>query len=422
MYQKTTLRNGIRIIKVPNGNIETVTVMAIFTAGSRDEAAGTEGMAHFLEHMFFKGTDKRPRAADINKDLDRVGASSNAFTGKEYTGFWAKTEKKDLPLALDVISDILLHSRFDSRELENEKGAVIEEINMYEDAPMRDIPAVLENMLYAGQSLGHDPLGTKENVRGFTRGNLLRFYRKHYTADRLVVAVSGNFHDGRIDQAIARAFTGLARAGRPLKRRRCAERQTGTQLTVKYKKTDQTNFSLGFRTFGEGHPDEYVLAVLDTILGGGSSSRLYELVREQRGLAYYIYTYTETFQDAGYLAVQSGVGNDKCEQALGLVLAELRRIKEEAVPAEEIERAKSCIKGRMAIGLESSSAMANFVTMQEIATGEVLTPAEKFAKINAVTAEQLQRLAREIFTPERLNLAVIGPFRSKKNFEKLLNI
>lgn len=422
MYQKTTLRNGIRIIKVPNGNIETVTVMAIFTAGSRDEAAGTEGMAHFLEHMFFKGTGRRPKAADINKDLDRVGASSNAFTGKEYTGFWAKTEKKDLPLALDVISDILLHSRFDPRELENEKGAVIEEINMYEDAPMRDIPAVLENMLYAEQSLGHDPLGTKENVRGFTRRDLLRFYRKHYTADRLVVAVSGNFHDGEIDRMVAKAFTGLARAPRPAARRRCAERQTEPQLAVKYKKTDQTNFSLGFRTFGEGHPDEYVLVVLDTILGGGSSSRLYELVREQRGLAYYIYTCNETFRDAGYLAVQSGVGNDKCEQALGLVLEELRRVKEEAIPAEEIERAKSCIKGRMAIGLESSSAMANFVTMQEIATGEVLTPAEKFAKINAVTAEQLQRLAREIFTPERLNLAVIGPFRTKKNLEKLLNL
>jgi predicted Zn-dependent peptidase len=422
MYKKSILPSGIRLIEVPNRNTQTVTVMALFGVGSRHEKGHAEGIAHFLEHMLFKGTDKRPTASDINKELDSVGASSNAFTGKEYTGFWAQTEKKDLPLALDIISDILLHSKFDEREIENEKGAIIEEINMYEDAPMRDIPSVLENMLYAGQSLGHDQLGSKENVRSFTRRDLLAFYRKHYTADNLIVAISGNFDASKIRAMVAQAFSQLPKAAKQIKPVKNYDRQTAPEVFIKYKKTDQTNFSLGFRALPIDHREQYALNVLDVILGGNCSSRLFENVREKAGLAYYIYSFGEDFHDVGYFTVQSGVGNDKLDEALAMVLEEVRQMKTELVGAAELARAKSYVKGRMAISLESSSSLANFVTSQEILTGKILTPQEKFAKIQAVTAADVQRVAGMILTPERMNLALIGPFKDKKRFQKLLTL
>ncbi|MFA7169647.1 MAG: pitrilysin family protein [Candidatus Paceibacterota bacterium] len=422
MYKKTKLKNGARVIKVQNKNTETATVMALFKVGSRDEKKGTEGIAHFLEHMFFKGTEKRQTATEISKELDAVGASHNAFTGKEYTGFWAKTGKKDFVLALDVISDMLLNSKFDSKEIDVERDPILEEINMYEDAPMRNISSIFENTLYTEHGLGHDQLGSSENVRSFSRKNLLNFYKKYYTAENLVIVISGNFNEKKTDEKIEELFAPFERAEKENVRTKVVEKQKAPEIFLKYKKTDQTNFSLGFRAFETGNEDEYVLDVLNVILGGNSSSRLYENVREKEGLAYYIYSYTCDYQDAGYFAIQSGVGNDKCEKAIEILLKEIRRIKTEKVSEDEIRRAKSYIKGRMDIGLESSSAVADFVAIQEISTGKILTPEEKFDKINSVTTEDLERVARKIFINEKLNLAIIGPFRDKKKFEKLLKI
>lgn len=422
MYKKTKLKNGIRIIKVPNRNIKTVTVVAIFRVGSRDETGKMEGIAHFLEHMMFKGTEKRPTGTDISKELDNIGAANNAFTGKEYTGYWIQTEKKDIFLALDVLSDILLHSRFEEKELENEKDAVIEEINMYEDAPMRDIPSVFENMLYRGQSLGHDQLGSKENVKNFCRQDLVDFYNSNYREDNLIITVSGNFDEKKVDRAIERLFMPFEKHPKKTKVKKNIDVQGEAEVFVKYKETDQSNFSLGFRAFNTGHKDQYALDVLNVILGGNSSSRLYEKIREKNGLAYYIYSYAEDFQDVGYFTIQSGVGNDKCEKAISMVMEEIRRIKDEKVSPQEIERAKGHIRGRMAISLESSSSLASFITSQELLCGKILTPEEKFAKISAVTAKDLQRVAKKIFTEKGLNLAIIGPFRDGKKFEKLLKL
>lgn len=421
MYKKTKLKNGIRVVKVQNKNTETVTVLALFGVGSRNEKGKTEGLAHFLEHMFFKGTQKRPTAGHISKELDYAGAASNAFTGKEYTGFWIKISKENIELALDIISDILLNSTFDADEIENEKGAVIEEINMYEDSPMRDIPAVLENLLYSGQALGHDQLGSKENVKNFKRKNLLDFYKKHYEAENMVLTISGNFADAKIDQEIDKFFSSFQNSDKKSKQNKIKEKtQKELRVFLKYKKTDQTNFSLGFPAFAIGHKDEHAADILDVIMGGNSSSRLYEIVREKFGLAYYIYTYTASYQDVGYFTVQSGVGNNKCEKALELVIEEIGRIRNEGITEEELDRAKKYIRGRMSISLESSDAIANFVTMQEISGQTILTPQEKFDKINQVKREDIERVAREIFQPNKANLALIGPFKNKVKFEKLL--
>ncbi|MDD3007070.1 MAG: pitrilysin family protein [Candidatus Pacebacteria bacterium] len=422
MYKKTKLKNGIRVVKAQNKNIETVTLLALFGTGSREEKGKAEGVAHFLEHMFFKGTEKRPHCIEINKELDAVGASSNAFTGKEYTGFWIKSGKKDLEMGLDILSDMLLHSLFSPKEIENEKGPVLEEINMYADTPMRDISSVFEQLLFDGHGLGHDQLGAVANVKSFSRKDLVSFYKKHYRADNLVLAVSGNFDEDTIDKEIKKFFSSFDGAKTKTKQTKFSTWQEKPEILLKYKKTDQTNFSLGFRAFATGHKDEYILDVLNIILGGNSSSRLFEAVREREGLAYYVYSYSCDYRDTGYFTVQSGVGNDKCEKAIALVLKEIHKLKEQGVSKEELQRAKSYVEGKMAISLESSSAVADFVAIQEITTGKILTPEEKFDKINAVTREDVSRVAQEIFTKDRMNLALIGPFKSKKKFDKLLKI
>jgi len=422
MYQKTRLPNGIRVIKAANKNIETVTLLALFGVGSRDEKGKAEGIAHFLEHMLFKGTTKRPSGIEINKELDAVGASSNAFTGKEYTGFWIKAGKKDIGLALAILSDIILHPLFSAKDIATEKGPVLEEIKMYEDAPMRNTPSVFEQLLFDGHSLAHDQLGPAENVKRFSHKDLVSFYEKHYRADNLVLAISGNFDEKSIDKDIKKYFSALSGKRKPPKRTGFAPRQTKPEILLKYKKTDQTNFSLGFRALPAGHKDEYALDILNIILGGNDSSRLFEAVRERKGLAYYIYSYTCDYQDTGYITIQSGVGNDKCEEAIRLILKELQQMKESGITEEELKRAKSYIEGKMAISLESSSSVADFIAIQEITTGKILTPKEKFDKINAVTKQDIQRLIRDIFWEDKLNLALIGPFKNKKIFERLLNI
>lgn len=422
MYRKKSFSSGIRLIKAFSGNTDTVTILALFNVGSREEKGSNEGIAHFLEHMFFQGTVKRPTANHISKELDYLGAASNAFTGKEFTGFWIKASKENSELAIEILSDILLNSKFEAENIEKEKGTIIEEINMYEDSPMRDIPSVLENLLYVDQALGHDQLGNKENVRNFTRKDLLNFYKKYYNGESLVLTVAGNFNESKIDNATKKYFSAFKKPEKSAKGTRVKDHQTKPEISIKYKKTDQTNISLGFRTFPVGHKSEYALEILDTILGGNGSSRLHETIREKFGLAYYIYTYTSEYKDVGYFATQLGVGNDKCEQAIDLIMQEIRKIKETGISEEELDRAKKYIQGSMSISLESSSAIANFVAMQEISRKKILTPKEKFDRINQVKREEIQKIAQAIFKEERLNLAIIGPFKNKKTFEKLLKL
>jgi predicted Zn-dependent peptidase len=423
MYERKKLRSGMKLIKAHNKSIETVTILALFSTGSRDEKGETEGIAHFLEHMLFKGTEKRPSSVEINKELDAVGASSNAFTGKEYTGFWIKCAKKDATLALDILSDMILRPLISDKDIIVERGPVLEEINMYEDAPMRDIPSVFEQLLFDGHNLAHDQLGPAGNVRNFTHKSLLSFYRKHYRPDNLVLAISGHFDEKSIDKEVRKYFSAFSGSTKVSGRKaRFVSRQTRPEVLLKYKKTDQTNFSLGFRALPSGHKDEYALDLLNIILGGNDSSRLFEAVREREGLAYYVYSYSCDYQDAGYITIQSGVGNAQAEKAVTLVMEEIRRLRESGVTQEELGRAKSYVGGKLAISLESSSAVADFIAIQELMTGHILTPKEKFDKINAVTTQDIRRIARDIFTPDKLNLALIGPFKNKRIFERLLNI
>jgi len=419
MYKKSKLKNGVRIITAPLKGTNTVTVLVMVNTGSKNENAKNRGISHFLEHMFFKGTEKRPTTLDISKELDKVGGAYNAFTGKECTGFWAKTDKKHCHVALDVIFDMLLDSKFSEEEIKREKGTILEELNMYLDNPMMHISDLFENLLYKNQPLGYDEIGNRKTIMSVRRKDFIDYYKKHYTGKNIIIVIAGNFNEKEIINNVKKCFNGPKRNSIK-KINETYDRQSKPELLIEYKKTDQTHLCLGVRGYNTDHEDKYVLSILSVILGGNMSSRLFISVRERNGLAYYIHTSAIDYKDVGYFAAQSGVNNKKCLEAIKIILDEFKKVKEEKISAEEIKRAKDYIKGRMNIALESSDAVASFVANQEISSGKILTPEEKFAKINKVTANDLQRVARDIFVDDKLNLALIGPFKNKKMFERIL--
>lgn len=420
MYEKTTLTNGTRVIMAPMKSTKTVTVLVIIGTGSKNETAKNRGISHFLEHMFFKGTQKRPTKLEIAKELDSVGGSYNAFTGKEHTGFWAKVDSKHCDLALDVISDMLLNSKFTSEDINSERGTVIEELNMFFDNPIMRIPFLFEEVLYPNNSMGWDIGGTKETVEAMKRKDFIDYYKKYYTADNCVIVVAGNFDEKNIKRKIGKYFNTINKA-KTKKQIKITEKQTGVEILTNYKKTDQSHLCLGVRGYGSNHKDKDVLNVLSVILGGNMSSRLYMSVVE-KGLAYYIQTSCDNYKETGYLATQTGVNNEKCFDAVKLIIEEYKKIKEEKVSITELQRAQDYIKGQTVIALESSSSVANFLAMQEMDNDKILTAEEKFAKIDAVTPEDIQRVASEIFVEKKLNLAIIGPFKSRKSFAKILKL
>ncbi len=418
MYKKSKLANGVRVILAPMKSTKTVTVLVVIGTGSKNENKKNRGISHFLEHMFFKGTAKRPTKLDIAKELDSVGGSYNAFTGKEHTGFWAKVDSKHCDLALDVISDMLLNSKFTAEDIEAERGTVIEELNMFLDNPLMRIPFLFEEALYPNCPMGWDIGGTKETMRSVQRKDFLDYYKKYYTGDNVIVAVAGNFDEKIVKNKIGRYFNS-ANKNKSKKQIKAYDKQKNPNVFLKYKKTDQTHLCLGARGYGINHKDIYALDILSIMLGGNMSSRLYMSVVE-KGLAYYIYTSPENYKDVGYLAAQTGVNNEKCLEAIKLIMDEYKKIKREKASAEEIQRAKDYLKGQTVISMESSSSVANFIAGQELGSGKILTLEEKFARIDRVTGEDIQRVARDIFVNNKLNLAIIGPFKNKKIFEKIL--
>ncbi len=420
MYKKSKLKNGVRVIIVPITGTSTVTIMVIVGTGSKNEIDSNRGISHFLEHMFFKGTKKRPTTLDLSKELDKVGGIYNAFTGKEFTGFWAKVDSSHSDLALDVISDMLLNSKFSKEEIDKERGTIIEEMNMYFDNPIMHVPSLFENLLYDNQSLGFDEVGNKETINSVTRKDFTNYYKKYYTGENIIIVASGNLSENNIRKRISKYFSVLNNRNSG-KQSRGYDKQEKPGIALKQKNTDQTHLCLGVRGYYVEHRDKYALGVLSTILGGNMSSRLFISVREREGLAYYIHTTSEEYKDVGYLVTQAGVSNEKCERAIEIILNEYKKLKTEIVGNEELKKAKDYLKGRTMISLESSDAMASFVATQEMYAHKILTPKEKFAKIDAVTSDDILRVANDIFIDCKLNLALIGPFKNKKIFEDKLS-
>jgi predicted Zn-dependent peptidase len=418
-YHLDRLDNGLRILTAPMESAQSVTCAIMLAAGSRYETADTNGIAHFAEHMFFKGTERRPTARDISKEIDAIGGEFNAFTGKEYTGYYVKCAAESRDVALDVLVDMLRNSKFDSEEIDREKGVIIEEMNMYYDTPRDFISGVYEELLYGDQPLGWDIIGRKETIRGATHDTFASYVDRWYRPARMVVGIGGNLGDG-LHERIAELLGDLpaAETGDP---DAANVSVNGTaQVKVHTKSSDQAHICLGVHSYPLEHPDRYPLQVLSMVLGGGMSSRLFTEVRERRGLAYYVYGLNHSYTDAGSLYAQAGVDINRIDDAVTTIAAELKKIAEDAVPEDELEKAKSFAKGRFVLQLETSQGLIMFGLRREVLESRTPDPEEVLAEIDKVVAEDVQRVARDLIERRGLNLAVIGPFDDPARFEKLL--
>ncbi|HEY4526978.1 MAG TPA: pitrilysin family protein [Candidatus Paceibacterota bacterium] len=421
-YKIHTLKNGLRIVFAQMPDSQTATVIVMTGTGSRYEDERENGLAHFLEHMFFKGTKKRPSARAISEELDGIGSVYNAFTAKDRTAYYAKVASRYVDTALDVISDIFLNSTLPTSEIKKERGAIIQEIDMYEDMPMRTVGDVFEALIFGAEHpLGRTILGPKDNIRSFTRKEFDTYHKRNYTAHNTVVAVAGNFPQAKVLAKIRKTFGHLKDGTRP-EYAPFASTQDAPRLAIREKKTDQTQLMLGVPAYPYLHKDEYALEVLAAILGGGMSSRLFTEVREKRGLAYSVDAWTEKYPDTGIFVIQAGVEHGNVEKSLTTILMELKKIKRTPVPASELKKAKAHIKGVAALSLETSNQIAERAATSLISLGSIRTLEEVVKGIDAVTVTDVQRVARDIFKTESLNLAIISPSANQEKLHSLLRL
>ncbi|MCF7845215.1 MAG: insulinase family protein [Candidatus Pacebacteria bacterium] len=407
---KKTLPNNLRILTLPLENTRVATVFVLVKTGSKYEQKETSGISHFVEHMLFKGTEKRKTPLEVAEELDKVGGVYNAFTGEEYTGYYAKVNVDKFSLALNWVSDIYLNSLLPEKEVEKEKGVIKEEINMYFDNPMAHCELLFQELLYGDQPAGWNIAGTKETVSATTRKDLLTYMESQYKAENTVVVVAGNINKEKVEEEVAQAFSTI-KTGTPRKAHPVVENQEGPAVLNFYKETDQTHLILGARAFNMFSEHRYSQEVLASILGGMMSSRLFSKIREEMGLAYYIKTSIDDNPDTGVLYTRAGVENSKTEDAVKAIMNEYKKITEEKVTEKELTKTKEHIKGKTAISLESSDSLAYFHAVNELLENRTYTPEEIFKAIDSVTAEQIQQTAKKIFQPKNLNLVVLGPHK-----------
>lgn len=409
-----TLANGLRVIFIDIKAFPSTTTLLLVGAGSRYENKDNNGIAHFFEHMAFKGSKKYPSSYLISSLIEGLGGVFNAFTAKDHTGYWIKATDDHFEKVIDVIADMVLHPLLLEEEINKEKGVIIEEINMYEDTPYRKVGELFDNVLYDGYPLGFDIAGTKKTVKAVTRQTFLDYIDRLYRPGNAVLVVAGGLGQvkSKID-LIEKRFSSWKKGDRG-EMERVVEKQSRPNILIKHKKTEQTHFCLGFRAFSFFDKRRYVLSILSAILGGGMSSRLFMEVREKRGLCYYISTGREFYHDVGNMATQAGVTNDidKIKESIELVLKEHKKIKEGDVSRDELEKAKALLKGRLLLSLEDSFNVASFFGTKQLLEDQSIAPESVVEKLETVTRDEVVALAQDIFRSDRLNLAMIGPFEA----------
>ena len=411
--RKTVLPNGLLVLTESMPQVRSVSMGAWIGSGSRDETAEINGVSHFVEHMVFKGTTSRS-AQQIAREVDTIGGNLDAFTGKETVCFNIKVLDENVPPALDVLADLVLHPTFTPEELAREQGVILEEIKMDEDNPDYLVNEIFTQNFWKGDALGRPILGTKKTVSSFNQQIVFDFYASQFTPRNMVFSAAGNLeHDAFVAQ-VERQFRSLSASGDVVPEKEMAPVAT-PHITLKRKKSlEQVQVCLGVEAPPVNDKDRYAVYMLNTMLGGGMSSRLFQTIREDRGLAYSIYSEMNPFRDTGSLCVYAGTSVDKTQEVLELTLRELRRLKEETVSVAELKRAKDQLKSNIVIGLESSgSRMAN-LARQQMYFGRFFDVDEITAEIEAVTPDDVQALARRMFRPEALALTLLGNLGSMK--------
>jgi predicted Zn-dependent peptidase len=419
VYQRNVLSNGLRVLTAPISSARSVTCYVMLAAGSRYEHAENRGIAHFAEHMFFKGTERRPTAKDIALEVDGFGGEFNAFTSKEYTGYYIRCAGEQRDQALDVLVDMVRNSKFDAEEIDREKGVIVEEMNMYFDTPRDYVGSVYDEILFGDNPLGWEVLGTKETVTAATRDTFTDYLSSWYKPARMVVGVAGMIGDEllpRLEELLGDIEPGDTGSPAPS----AVEHSAEPRVRIHTKDSDQANICLGVPSYPLDHPDRYALQLLGTVLGSGMSSRLFLEVRERRGLAYYVYGLNNSFTDAGTLVSQAGVDLKRADEAVGVIADEFKRLAEERVPEAEFEKARALAKGRFVLQTESPNGLLLFGLRREVVEGEAIEPDELLAKLDSVTVDDVYRVAQDVIGTQGLRLAVIGPFDDPAVFAERL--
>lgn len=428
MYHLSKLKNGITLITVPVKGTSATTVLCMFPVGSRYEDHKISGVSHFVEHMLFKGTEKRPTSQEITRTFDAVGAQYNAFTSKEYTGYYVKIAQGKQALAFDILSDMIFHSTFKHEEVEKEKGAIVEELRMYKDNPLMDIDDTFETLLFDGNPLGWNIGGTEDTVRGVSRDELWDHYQRHYSPQTMALVVAGAIDQKRLKKFVAHFSQKQApkNATKPTYYKTQyppfklgAKKPLFDRVAVKEKKVDQAQLILGFPALPHNHPDRYALAILTTVLGGGMSSRLFSEVREKRGLAYMVKCDATSYRDTGLMAVKAGLDPARIAEAIKVVREELKKIVEEPISEKELSDARNYLTGHIALQLEDSFNEANWYAEKFLFAKKMETFDEMNKQLKKVTVKAVQKVAKNLIDFDEMRLAAIGPFTKEKLIEWL---
>lgn len=420
-HQKTTLPNGVRLIVAPAHDNPSTTVMVACESGSNYESKKENGLAHFLEHMLFKGTPSRPSAFSVSSELDSIGAESNAFTMSEITAYYAKSEKKHWKKLLEVISDLYLNPSFPSADLEKERGVILSEISMYLDLPHKHVHDVLMDLLYGDTPAGRSIIGPRENIKKFTRQEFLSYHRKHHVASKTIIIVSGDVTYKNVLKEVKDIFSSLPKLKKRTKEV-VKEKQLLPALRVEKRKSDQTHMVMAFRGFGADDKRSAIVSVLMGILGDGMSSRLFQRLREQMGACYYVRAYNDVYTDHGYAGISTGIDKTRIVEVTQAILDECKRLTYEEVQEKELQKIKDYIVSHMYMGLETTDAQAGFYALEEITHGNTREPSKIEDEIRKVTAKDIQEIAKDIFRDEKLNLAVVGDVSDTKSLKKVLTL
>jgi len=409
---------------VPMPSLESATLTVWVKTGSRNEKRAKSGISHFLEHMAFKGSKKRPSAKDISEAVDAIGGEFNAGTGKEWTNFYIKARADNLETAMDVLSDMVINPLIDKKEIARERGVIVEEIAMYEDTPMIHIGDVFEQLIFKGNSLGWDTAGSAATVKSITREDFLQYRKIHYFTENMLLTVSGGVSEEKVIKLAEKYFIDISKGKSQKSKFNFESKQTRPQVFLYPQKKEQAQLIIGFRGNPRNYEHRYAESVLSAILGAGMSSRMFIEIRERRGLAYSVYTSIERYTDTGYLATHAGVDPTKAEEAVKVILDQYYQVSlpagRQAISNAELAKAKELIKGSIALYLEDTKAVNYYFGEDELFLGKVLTPEEVFAKVDKVTIKEVITEAKKLFTPEKLNLAIIGPFKDSGKFAKIL--
>ena len=421
-YDKTTLPNGVRVVTGRMEGVRSASLIIAYNVGSRIEPAPIAGVAHYLEHMLFKGTELRPDPMTISQEIESVGGILNAGTGRENTSYWAKVPGTHLPLAFDVLADMLRNSTFDATEMEKERKVIFEEIRAVQDIPEDMVHDVIDQLVWGDDPVGRDVAGSEETVAAIDRETMIDFFHRNYGADRLVIAAGGDIQHDEVVALTEKYFGDLPVTINPHENFPVNYNQTEPRVKLITRDTEQAHLCLGFPAVSYFDERRYAQSTIEAILSSGMSSRLFQEIREKRGLVYSVYGYFRSHEDVGQGVIYAGTDTDRVKETIEAIVGEMKKLRDIPVPADELERTKTLRKGRLLMGMEDSRSVASWVGSQESTYGYVETPEEVMEHIDAVTVEDVQSLAQELLQSNLFNLVLIGPYTREREYLPLLSM